>query len=221
MLAPRPIPICLSVILLAATPTIGQDSKSPDRKATPKPQTDESRDQEASRPRVRLQTSMGEIVVELRPDKAPRSVENFLGLAKKGFYHALVFHRVKPEFMIQGGGYDKDLKKRTDGLPKPIRNESDNGLSNLRGTIAMARLDDPHSATSQFFINVVNNKRLDYDKSRGFGYTVFGKVVEGMDVVDKIRYAKCTTHPNDPGRGKEGAVNPDPPAVIKRISIGS
>lgn len=138
-------------------------------------------------PRVEITTSKGVIVVELYPDKAPKSVDNFLGYVRQGFYEGTIFHRVMPNFMIQGGGFDAKLQLRPPA--GTIANEADNGLKNERGTVAMARRNDPHSATSQFFINHVDNKGLDhrgkYDGAT-WGYTVFGKVVEGMDVVDAI-----------------------------------
>jgi len=137
-------------------------------------------------PRVKLETSLGDIVLELNRDKAPLTVDNFLGYVKKGHYDGTAFHRVIENFMIQGGGFavtDGDYVQKPSG--DPIKNESDNGLKNLRGSIAMARTSAPDSATAQFFINVKDNANLDYP-SMG-GYAVFGKVVEGMDVVDKIR----------------------------------
>jgi peptidyl-prolyl cis-trans isomerase A (cyclophilin A) len=132
--------------------------------------------------KVRLSTSAGDIVVELDAAKAPKSVDNFLQYVRSGHYDGTTFHRVIPNFMIQGGGVKADLNEKPTRAPIPL--EAGNGLSNLRGTIAMARTMDPNSATSQFFINVVDNQRLD---SAGGGYAVFGKVVEGMDVVDKIK----------------------------------
>jgi cyclophilin family peptidyl-prolyl cis-trans isomerase len=137
-------------------------------------------------PRVRIETTMGPVVLELYPDQAPKTVENFLGYVRGGFYDGTIFHRVIDRFMIQGGGYDASMTKKP--VRDPIQNESDNGLSNERGTIAMARTGDPHSATAQFYINTVDNSRsLDYDEaSSRWGYAVFGKVVEGMEVVDEI-----------------------------------
>ena len=137
-------------------------------------------------PRVQLQTNHGTIVLELDAAKAPKTVESFLGYVRDGFYDGTVFHRVIPGFMIQGGGFTSDLRQKETGPPVP--NEADNGLKNRRGTIAMARTSDPHSATAQFFVNLVDNRPLDHtDKSRsGWGYAVFGEVVEGMDVVDRI-----------------------------------
>jgi len=141
---------------------------------------------QAANPQVELQTNQGTIVIELYPDKAPATVENFLRYVNAGYYNGTIFHRVIPGFMIQGGGYNKAYdKKQTD---KPVRNEADNGLKNEIGTVAMARTNDPHSATSQFFINVANNGFLDYRSptTRGYGYTVFGKVIKGMGVVNGV-----------------------------------
>ena len=139
----------------------------------------------AAAPKVLLKTSMGDITVELYPDKAPKSVENFLTYAKSGFYDGTIFHRVIATFMIQGGGFTKDLHQKP--TRASIANESKNGLSNLQGTLAMARTQDPNSATAQFFINTVDNPRLNYTDDASPGYCVFGKVVSGLDVVDKIK----------------------------------
>lgn len=137
----------------------------------------------ADNPHVLISTNKGDIEVELDATKAPVSTQNFLGYVDSGFYKGTLFHRVIPGFMIQGGGYTRDMQeKRTKA---PIKNEADNGLKNLRGTLAMARTSDVNSATSQFFINVENNAFLDHG-SRDFGYAVFGKVVRGMEVVDQI-----------------------------------
>ena len=137
-------------------------------------------------PVVVIKTNMGDIYVELYPDKATLTVKNFLTYVKEGFYNGTIFHRVVKGFVIQGGGFDKDLNYKKPTHP-PIKNESNNGLSNVRGTIAMARTSDPHSATTQFFINLADNTYLDYGKNpQKWGYTVFGKVIKGMDVVDEI-----------------------------------
>ncbi|MCA1858685.1 peptidyl-prolyl cis-trans isomerase [Janthinobacterium sp. HSC-3S05] len=136
-------------------------------------------------PHVALKTSMGEIVLELDQEKAPKSVANFLQYVNSGYYKGTVFHRVIDGFMIQGGGFDKNMKQKA--TKAPIKNEAQNGLQNVTYSIAMARTGDPHSATAQFFINVNDNGALDYPGRDGFGYTVFGKVVSGMDVVDKIK----------------------------------
>ena len=140
----------------------------------------------AANPRVGLETSKGDIVLELFPDSAPATVESFLDNVSNGFYEGTLFHRVMKDFMVQGGGFTTggDLKP----TPKLLENEADNGLSNSRGTVAMARKNDPHSASVQFYINHADNKFLDFKAKspRGWGYTVFGEVVEGMDVVDAI-----------------------------------
>jgi peptidyl-prolyl cis-trans isomerase A (cyclophilin A)/peptidyl-prolyl cis-trans isomerase B (cyclophilin B) len=136
-------------------------------------------------PQVSLKTTMGEIVLELNPGAAPKNVANFLQYVKSGFYKGTIFHRVIDGFMIQGGGLDAKLNGKPTN--KPVKNESNNGLSNQPYTVAMAREDHPDSATSQFFINVADNSGLDYPNMKGNGYTVFGKVVKGQDVVDKIK----------------------------------
>ena len=136
-------------------------------------------------PRVKLATSAGDIVVELAPDKAPKTVANFLQYVNDKHYNGTVFHRVIDGFMIQGGGYTADMKEKPTRAPVPL--EASNGLKNDNYTLAMARTNDPNSATSQFFINVKNNAMLDAPSPDGHGYTVFGKVVSGKEVVDKIR----------------------------------
>ena len=149
-------------------------------------------------PQVVMQTSQGEIVLELYPDIAPLTVKNFLSYIESGFYNGTIVHRVIPGFMIQGGGFSANMQKKPT-LP-PIKNEADNGLKNDRGTIAMARTRDPHSATAQFFINTVNNTFLNYKSKTisGWGYAVFGKVIQGMQVVDAI--SKVKTGPKGPFR---------------------
>jgi cyclophilin family peptidyl-prolyl cis-trans isomerase len=139
----------------------------------------------AVHPQVEIKTTMGDIVVELDREKAPKSVDNFLAYVKSGFYKGTIFHRVIDGFMIQGGGYDAKLKSKP--TRKAIPSESQNGLTNDNYTIAMARMGDPNSATSQFFINVANNEGLNYPGRDGFGYTVFGKVIQGQETVDKIK----------------------------------
>ena len=138
-------------------------------------------------PRVRLETTMGNIVLALDAQRAPQTVENFLAYVNSGFYDGTIFHRVIGNFMIQGGGYTADMSRKE--TRSPVKNEADNGLKNSRGSIAMARTQDPHSASAQFFINVEDNAALDHTapNGRGWGYAVFGHVVEGMDVVDEIR----------------------------------
>ena len=142
---------------------------------------------------IKLNTNHGTIVLELDAEKAPKTVENFLQYAKEGFYDGTIFHRVIDGFMIQGGGMEPGMQEKATRAPIP--NEADNGLSNTRGTIAMARTPDPHSATAQFFINVSDNPFLDHRSPTpdGWGYCVFGKVVEGMDVVDRIKGVPTTT----------------------------
>ena len=138
-------------------------------------------------PVVRLETNRGDIRVELFQDRAPETVENFLTYVENDHYDGTIFHRVIPDFMIQGGGFTQDFSRKP--VRDPIRNEADNGLSNDRGTIAMARTGDPHSATAQFFINVTDNDFLDHTAKtrRGWGYTVFGEVISGLGTVDEIR----------------------------------
>jgi cyclophilin family peptidyl-prolyl cis-trans isomerase len=138
--------------------------------------------------KVKLDTSIGDIVVELDEEKAPKTVANFLRYVEEGFYGGTIFHRVIPDFMIQGGGFTQDMQQKQ--THEPIVNEASNGLKNVRGTIAMARTNNPNSATAQFFINVVDNSYLNYSGAQNPGYAVFGKVVEGMDVVDKITAVK-------------------------------
>ncbi|MFP4207616.1 MAG: peptidylprolyl isomerase [Wenzhouxiangella sp.] len=157
-------------------------------------QTTEEQPQEQSDPQtteyptVILHTNFGAITLELYEDKAPQSVANFVQYARDGHYDGTLFHRVIPNFMIQGGGFDTDFQQKS--TREPIENEADNGLGNERGTVAMARTNDPHSATAQFFINVTDNDFLNHrSKASGqtWGYAVFGRVVDGMDVVDAIR----------------------------------
>ncbi|NLG19552.1 MAG: peptidyl-prolyl cis-trans isomerase [Fibrobacter sp.] len=163
-------------------------------------------------PQVSITTTKGEIVVELKPDKAPVTVENFLEYVKSGFYDNTIFHRVIKGFMIQGGGLTADLNKKK--TRDPIQNEADNRLSNRRYTIAMARTNDPHSATAQFFINTASNSPLDFkNKSQaGWGYCVFGRVVKGTEVVDAIENVKTS------GNGMMNDV-PVEPIVIKKATL--
>ena len=148
---------------------------------------------EKSHPLVKLETSLGDITLELYPDKAPVTVANFLQYVKSGFYDGTIFHRVIPTFMIQGGGFDANLSEKP--TKAPIKNEADNGLTNDRYTIAMARTADPNSASAQFFINVKDNVPLNHTGKtmQGWGYAVFGKVVKGQDVVDKIKAVPTDT----------------------------
>ena len=167
----------------------------------------------AADPQVEMKTSLGTIVLELYPDQAPLTVENFLQYVKDGHYNGTLFHRVIPGFMIQGGGFGPDFKqKATRG---PVKNEAANGLKNATGTISMARTSDPHSATAQFFINVADNAPLDFrfPTQEGYGYTVFGKVVKGMDVVSRIVQV-----PTGPGPAGHANV-PVKPIIIESARV--
>jgi cyclophilin family peptidyl-prolyl cis-trans isomerase len=166
----------------------------------------------AADPRVELKTNRGLIVLELYPEKAPKTVANFLQYVKDGHYAGTTFHRVIDGFMIQGGGFDKDMRQKP--TRPPVENEAGNGLKNDVGTIAMARTPDPHSASAQFFINLKNNDFLNYREPtpQGYGYTVFGKVVAGMDIVERI--AKSPTGNAGPHQNV-----PREPIVIESASI--
>ena len=164
----------------------------------------------ADMPHVLLKTNMGEIVLELYPDKAPKSVDNFLQYVKSGHYNGTIFHRVMDGFMIQGGGFDKDMKQKPTN--QPIENEAKNGLKNEPYTVALARTSNPHSATAQFFINVRNNSFLDYPGQDGWGYAVFGKVIKGTEVVDKIKTVET-------GNSGMHANVPKKPVVIESASV--
>jgi peptidyl-prolyl cis-trans isomerase B (cyclophilin B) len=160
-------------------------------------------------PRVRIATSVGVITVELNAEKAPITVENFLEYVRSGYYVGTVFHRVIASFMIQGGGLDISLRDKHQGERAAIENEGGNGLRNDAGTVAMARTANPHSATSQFFINVRNNDFLNKDRAQdGVGYAVFGRVVEGMDVVRKIEQVRTGS------RGGHKDVPVDPISIV-------
>ena len=171
----------------------------------------EARVRKGRNPMVVMETSMGTMKIELWADKAPVTVENFLRYVDEGFYDGTIFHRVMDGFMIQGGGFTKDMQKKS--THAPIENEAKADLKNDRGTLAMARTSDVNSATAQFFINVVDNDFLNHrdESSRGFGYCAFGRVVEGMNVVDKIRKVRTAT--------KMGQQNvPVEPVVIESVS---
>ena len=163
-------------------------------------------------PVVELDTNMGAIVIELNEEKAPKTVENFLNYVKSGHYDGTIFHRIIDGFMIQGGGMDAEMNEKATNAP--VENEADNGLKNDKGTIAMARTQDPHSATSQFFINVKDNDFLNHSgkNMQGWGYTVFGKVTSGMDVIDKMRGVPT-------GRFGMHADVPNEPVVINSATI--
>ena len=172
----------------------------------------EPKDMDIGQKKVKLETSMGDIVVELNEEAAPITVKNFLRYVQEGFFDGTIFHRVIPNFMIQGGGFTADMVQKKPH--PPIVNEASNGLKNDRGTIAMARTSDPDSATAQFFINHKNNDRLNYVENRDPGYAVFGKVVEGMETVDKIAAVKTATR-----MGMDDV--PVEPVVIKSAKVVS
>lgn len=161
---------------------------------------------------VIIRTTFGPITVALDADKAPKTVANFLSYARNGHYDGTIFHRVINNFMIQGGGFDTDMKQKS--TAEPIENEADNGLKNDFGTIAMARTMDPHSATAQFFINVKDNDFLNHSgkNMQGWGYTVFGKVTEGEEVLDKIRNLPTTSR-----AGHQDV--PQDPVIIEAVEI--
>lgn len=166
----------------------------------------------AANPQVELKTSMGSITIELFADKAPQSAENFLQYVKNGHYNGTIFHRVIPNFMIQGGGFTLDFQQKS--TRAPIRNEAGNGLKNTPGTVAMARTSDPHSATAQFFINTADNEFLNFTAptQQGHGYAVFGRVVKGMEVVGKISGVATGNRPPHSNV-------PMQPVVIERATI--
>ena len=162
--------------------------------------------------RVRMSTNLGDMTLELNAEKAPKTVENFVNYASSGFYDGTIFHRVINNFMVQGGGFDADMRQKT--TEAPIDNEANNGLKNNRGTIAMARTMDPHSATAQFFINVSDNDFLNHtaENMQGWGYAVFGQVVEGQEVLDKIRVV-----PTGSQAGHQDV--PVDPVVIESVTV--
>lgn len=162
---------------------------------------------------ILIETTKGNITAELYADKAPKTVANILAYVEEGFYEGTIFHRVIPGFMVQGGGMTANMSEKADKRP-PVENEADNGLKNERGTLAMARTNDPHSASSQFFINVNNNDFLNFraKNPQGWGYAVFGKVTEGMDVVDAIVGVKTGNH----GFHQDVPVDP---VIINKVSV--
>ena len=160
--------------------------------------------------RVQFVTSQGKFTVEVYPDAAPKTVANFMEYVKSGFYTGTIFHRVINGFMVQGGGFDREMKEKATRAPIPL--EAQNGLKNKAGTVAMARTANPNSATAQFFVNVVDNPNLDYPQPDGNGYAVFGKVVEGMDTIEKIKNVPTTAY--GPMRNVPAA-----PIVIESASI--
>ena len=176
------------------------------------PKTTETKTAKGDKVMVLMKTSKGDIKLQLDPEKAPKTVENFLAYAKAGHYDGTIFHRVIRNFMIQGGGFDENMNQKP--APRTVENEADNGLPNLRGTIAMARTPDPNSASAQFFINTKDNDFLNHTAKtqQGWGYCVFGKVVEGMDVVDAIESVPTGTH------GMFQDV-PKTPVVIEKVEV--
>lgn len=175
--------VCATALALGLAGTAHATSSTPT----------EGKSMSSSNPRVKIQTNQGDMLVELDAEKAPKTVENFLTYANEGFYDGTIFHRVIKNFMIQGGGFDPDMKQKQ--THAPVDNEADNKLKNDLYTLAMARTSDPHSATAQFFINAADNDFLNFTAPtpNGWGYAVFGKVIEGTDVVDKIRAVKTGT----------------------------
>ena len=164
----------------------------------------------AANPQVEMKTSQGTLIIELYQDRAPKTVGNFLQYTKDGFFNGTVFHRVIPDFMIQGGGFTPDMKQKE--ARAPIQNEAMNGLKNELGTLAMARTGDPHSASAQFFINLKENSFLDYPGRDGWGYAVFGKVVQGLDIVQKI--ARVPTANSGPHQNV-----PTTPILIESVKL--
>lgn len=176
--------LLVGALVLVLAPALALAQDTPREDTISEDNTAERNDM--TRPRVQLETSKGNITIELYSEEAPKSVENFLGYVKSGHYDGTIFHRVIPGFMIQGGGFTSDMSQKSTGAP--IDNEADNGVKNTRGTLAMARTMNPNSATAQFFINTVDNEFLNHTgkNAQGWGYAVFAEVVDGMDVVDAI-----------------------------------
>jgi peptidyl-prolyl cis-trans isomerase B (cyclophilin B) len=185
----RALTATLLILLITATPLLAGSAAAP--------------------PKVKFETSMGNIILTLNPEKAPATVANFLAYVRDGYYDGTIFHRVIKGFMIQGGGFDAQMQKKQ--TRAPIANEADNGLANVKGSIAMARTNDPHSATAQFFINTVDNAFLNHraKTAKGWGYCVFGSVIEGQAVVQKIEQVAT---------GRQGMYGdvPKTPVVIKK-----
>jgi len=175
----------LSLLMITVFSSFCYATEKPTEKPTDKPAEPLTK-QPTDQPTVRLETSLGNMIIELNPSAAPKTVENFLSYVNEGFYSGTIFHRVIKGFMVQGGGFTGNMQQKP--AKASVINEADNGLKNLKGTVAMARTNAPHSASSQFFINTVDNGFLDFKTKtgRGWGYCVFGKVIEGMDIVDAI-----------------------------------
>jgi len=209
------VSLVLATLVVAALGAMafaeGGPAAAPAKAATTQPAKGDSK-----HPRVAMETSLGVITIELDAEKAPVTVENFLKYVDSGYYDGTIFHRAKPDFMIQGGGFVSPTEQKSKGLLPSIANEAKNGLKNKNGTIAMARTGEPHSATSQFFINVADNSFLDYPSRDGWGYCVFGRVVEGMDVVDKMKNVETKANPM---MGGEKSLPLNPPVIksVKRV----
>lgn len=195
----RIISIMLSLLMITFFSSFCYATENPTDKPTEKPtdkpaepSTKQPSKQSTAQPMVRLETSAGNMIIELNPSAAPKTVENFLSYVNEGFYSNTIFHRVIKGFMVQGGGFTGNMQQKP--AKASVINEADNGLKNLKGTVAMARTNAPHSASSQFFINTVDNGFLDFKAKtgRGWGYCVFGKVVEGMDIVGAIEQKPTT-----------------------------
>lgn len=200
----------LSMVFLLAIGCNEEKNRSSDNKIGEKMVAEKPKKAQKVTLKVKLQTTKGDIIIELNEKKAPVTVKNFLAYVQEGFYDGTIFHRVIPNFMIQGGGFTKDMNRKKPH--RPIVNEGKNGLKNNRGTIAMARISDPDSATSQFFINHKDNASLNYVKGGNPGYAVFGKVIEGMDTVNTIAAVKTTTV-----KGNRDV--PAEPVVIKSAKV--
>ena len=205
--------ICVFIAILAMVAAIGgckQKKAAPEKEETAEKKTVQEKVTKMETKKVKLVTSMGDIVIELNEEKAPVTVANFLRYVEEGFYDGTIFHRVIAGFMVQGGGMTADMGEKDNH--DPIVNEASNGLKNDRGTLAMARTNNPNSATSQFFINHKNNDSLNYGGASKPGYAGFGKVVEGMETVDKIAAVKTAN------KGGHGDV-PVEPVVIESATL--
>jgi cyclophilin family peptidyl-prolyl cis-trans isomerase len=206
----------MRTILLAAIALLPAACSPADRADTPEPAegTPVPAPAAVTRDTVVLETTRGAIVLELDPSRAPETVANFLRHVRAGFYNGLIFHRIEPNFVIQAGAVTEDARERTSTV-FPLRNEAENGLKNTRGTVAMARTGDPHSATSEFFVNLKDNAGLDYSAPtlEGWGYAVFGRVIDGMSVVDAIAATPTT-------RRGIYRTYPTQPTVIRRAYVG-
>lgn len=198
--------VCAALVAAVAS-AFAQDAKPADKPAA-------TTGGDGLHPRVKFETSLGDFILELNAEKAPITVDNFVQYVEAGHYSGLIFHRVMPNFMIQGGGYTPDFQEKKEGLRAPIKNEWQNGLKNQKGTIAMARTSMPDSATAQFFINVVDNGMLDQPRG-GAAYCVFGKVVDGMDTIEKIKNTPIKQSRMNPSETSE----PETPPTIKSATM--